>query len=114
MESIGTRDAVAALGALAQETRLEVFRLLVEAGPDGLAAGEIGRRLGLPPPTLSFHLAQLKASGLVTARRTGRSIVYATDFARMNSLLVYLTNNCCRGRPEVCEPLMDAIAVGCR
>lgn len=111
---MNTHDAAAALGALAQETRLEVFRLLVEAGPDGLAAGEVGRRLGLPAPTLSFHLAQLKAAGLVTARRTGRSIVYATDFARMNALLVYLTNNCCQGRPEVCEPLIEAIAVECR
>jgi len=108
-----TKNAVVALGALAQETRLEIFRVLVEAGPDGLAAGAIGERLELPGPTLSFHLAQLKGAGLVTGRRNGRSIVYATAFERMTDLLTFLTQNCCQGRPEVCEPLMKAMAVEC-
>ncbi len=96
--------AVAALGALAQETRLEVFRLLVQKGPDGLAAGEIGDRLGLPSPTLSFHLNQLRFAGLVTSRRASRSIIYSANFKAMTGLLAYLTENCCGGRPEICAP----------
>ncbi len=95
-----TKTAVAALAALAQESRLEVFRLLVRAGPEGLAAGRIGRSLGLPGPTLSFHLSQLRHAGLIAARRAGRSIIYAADYAAMNGLLAYLTENCCGGAPE--------------
>ena len=89
--------AVAKLGALAQESRLAVFRLLVEAGPAGLPAGAIGERLRLPGPTLSFHLAQLKQARLVACRREGRSLIYAADFAAMNGLIAYLTENCCAG-----------------
>jgi ArsR family transcriptional regulator len=102
--------AVAALGALAQETRLEVFRLLVQKGPDGLAAGEIGDRLGLPSPTLSFHLNQLRFAGLVTSRRASRSIIYSANFKAMTGLLAYLTENCCGGRPEICAPASFEIA----
>src|SRR5579872_5918591 len=102
--------AVAALGALAQETRLEIFRLLVQKGPQGLAAGEIGDRLGLPSPTLSFHLNQLRFAGLVSSRRASRSIIYSANFKAMNELLGYLTENCCGGRPELCAP---SIATGC-
>lgn len=91
-----------ALGALAQETRLDIFRLLVQAGADGVAAGDIGDRLGLPLPTLSFHLAQLKHAGLALARRQGRSIFYAANYAVMNGLLAYLTENCCGGEAAVC------------
>jgi len=94
---------IAALGALAQETRLEIFRLLVQKGPGGLPAGGIGTRLGLPPPTLSFHLNQLRFAGLVSSRRASRSIIYSANFKVMNDLLSYLTENCCGGRPEVCE-----------
>jgi ArsR family transcriptional regulator len=94
--------AVTALGALAQETRLEIFRLLVQQGPDGVAAGEIGDRLGLPSPTLSFHLSQLRFAGLVTSRRVSRSIIYSANFKAMNGLLAYLTENCCGGRPGLC------------
>ncbi len=93
---------IGGLGALAQETRLDIFRILVQAGPDGLAAGTIGERLGLPPPTLSFHLSQLRFAGLVSARRKSRSIIYTADFEAMNELLAYLTQNCCCGRPELC------------
>lgn len=96
--------AVAALGALAQETRLEIFRLLVQKGPEGLAAGEIGDRLGLPSPTLSFHLNQLRFAGLVTSRRASRSIIYSANFKRMTALLAYLTENCCGGQPDICAP----------
>src|SRR5581483_8798591 len=85
---------VAALAALAQETRLEVYRLLVQAGPAGLPAGSIGAKLSLPLPTLSFHLAQLKHAGLVAARRQSRSIIYAANYGAMNSLIAYLTENC--------------------
>ncbi len=97
------------LGALAQENRLAVFRLLVGAGPGGLSAGAIGERLGLPGPTLSFHLAQLKQAGLVACRREGRSLIYAADFAAMTALVAFLTENCCRGggcatNDAVCEP----------
>jgi DNA-binding transcriptional ArsR family regulator len=90
-------NAVTKLGALAQESRLAVFRLLVEAGRAGLPAGAIGDRLGLPGPTLSFHLAQLKQAGLIACRREGRSLIYAADYAAMNALLAFLTENCCAG-----------------
>jgi ArsR family transcriptional regulator, arsenate/arsenite/antimonite-responsive transcriptional repressor len=96
--------AIAALAALAQESRLDVFRLLVQSGPDGLAAGAIGARLGLPSPTLSFHLNHLKYAGLVTSRRDSRSIIYSADYKAMNDLLGYLTENCCRGSAELCAP----------
>ena len=89
--------AVAKLGALAQENRIAIFRLLVEAGPAGRPAGAIGERLGLPGPTLSFHLAQLKQAGLIACRREGRSLIYAADYAAMNALLAFLTENCCAG-----------------
>ena len=95
---------IGALGALAQETRLDLFRLLVQKGSAGLAAGEIGERLGLPSPTLSFHLNQLRFAGLITSRRESRSIIYTANFQAMNDLLAYLTENCCGGRPELCSP----------
>ena len=88
--------AVSALGALAQESRLDVFRLLVQAGAEGLPAGRIGSA------TLSFHLNQLRQAGLVSFRREGRSLIYAAAYDAMNELLAYLTENCCRGEPEGC------------
>lgn len=95
--------ALAALGALAQESRLEIYRLLVQAGPDGMPAGHIGEQLGLPSATLAFHLKELKSSGLVTCTRNGRSLIYAAEYPTMNALLGYLTENCCQGNPAVCE-----------
>lgn len=95
--------AIAALAALAQDSRLDIFRLLVQAGEDGMAAGRIGERLGLPSATLSFHLNQLRQAGLVTFRREGRSLIYAAEYAAMNSLLAYLTENCCRGDAGACR-----------
>lgn len=92
---------VKALSALAQETRLAAFRLLVEAGPAGLAAGAISSQLGLAPATASFHLAQLANAGLVRARSEGRYVIYAVDTARMADVLAYLTQNCCGG--AACE-----------
>jgi DNA-binding transcriptional ArsR family regulator len=94
--------AVAALAALAQDTRLDVFRLLVQAGPDGLSPGQIGERLTLASATLSFHLTQLRHAGLVTFRREGRSLIYAAEFTAMNDLLAYLTENCCKGDASAC------------
>jgi DNA-binding transcriptional ArsR family regulator len=91
------QDAVAALAALAQETRLEVFRLLVRAGAEGAAPGTIAETLGVAAPTLSFHLKELRGAGLVHARREGRSLLYAPDFAAMRRLVAYLTENCCQG-----------------
>lgn len=91
-----TIRAVEALGALAQESRLQVFRLLVRSGPDGLAAGQIGEHVGVPPTTLSFHLSQLSRAGLVTSRRDGRSVIYAADYEGMRRLMQYLTENCCQ------------------
>lgn len=93
---------VQALGALAQETRIEIFRILVEAEPEGLPAGTIGERLGLPSPTLSFHLNQLRFAGLVISRRESRSIIYNANFGTMNEVIGYLTERCCGGRPELC------------
>jgi ArsR family transcriptional regulator len=99
------RAAVKRLSALAQESRLEVFRLLVKAGREGLPAGEIARALKTTPNTLSAQLNVLANAGLVTSRRESRSIIYATDYESMSGLLVYLTEDCCQGRPEICAPL---------
>lgn len=93
-------DAVAALAALAQDNRLDVFRLLVEAGPEGLPAGEIASALKLAPNNLTFHFDRLRMAGLVTVRRDGRSMIYAARFDTMNALLAYLTENCCQGRTD--------------
>jgi DNA-binding transcriptional ArsR family regulator len=90
-------QAVDALAALAQRSRLAIFRLLVEAGPRGLAAGAIGEKLELPPATLSFHLAHLVRSGLVASRQEGRYVIYSASFDAMNALVAYLTENCCGG-----------------
>lgn len=102
---------IAALGALAHETRLAVFRMLVERGPDGLSAGTIAERLGLPPSSLTFHLQQLTHAGLITQRRLGRQLIYATDFAAMNDVMGYLTENCCSGT-AVCAPVCRPAAAG--
>ena len=94
---------VDALAALAQETRLKAYRLLVEAGPEGLSAGRIGEELDLPPATLSFHLAHLARTGLVKSRQEGRFVIYSADFQNMNELVGYLTENCCGGSRS-CAP----------
>ena len=97
-------EIVVALEGLASEPRLGIFRLLVVAGPDGLPAGRIAERMGLPAPTLSFHLSQLKNAGLIACRRDGRSLIYAADFAAINGLVEFLTVNCCGGDPAQCAP----------
>jgi DNA-binding transcriptional ArsR family regulator len=102
-------QALEALAALAQETRLKVYRLLVEAGPEGLSAGRIGQELDLPPATLSFHLAHLTRAGLAKGRQEGRFIIYAADFQNMNALIGYLTENCCGG--QSCAPAAKPITM---
>ena len=106
------KHAIAALGALAQETRLALFRLLVTAGPAGLPAGVIAERLRVQPSSLSFHLAQLVHAGLITQRRLSRQLIYSAEYGAMNALLAYLTENCC-GRDAVSAPVCDP-AAGCR
>jgi DNA-binding transcriptional ArsR family regulator len=96
-------DIVTALGALAQENRLDVFRLLVQTGPNGLAAGAVAEKLSLAPNTLSFHLDRLRTAGLISVKREGRSLIYAARYETMNGLLAYLTENCCGGATD-CEP----------
>ena len=95
-------DAIAALGALAQESRLDMFRLLVQTGTEGLQPSQIGERLGVPANTLSFHLKELKHAGLVTFRREGRALFYVAEYDTMNALLAYLTENCCQGDADAC------------
>jgi ArsR family transcriptional regulator len=97
-------NVVAALAALAQDNRLDVFRLLVQAGPEGMAAGAVATALDLAPNTLTFHFDRLRQAGLVTVRRDGRSMIYAARFDTMNELLGFLTENCCGGEPEKCAP----------
>jgi ArsR family transcriptional regulator len=97
--------AVRRLSAIAQEARLAVFRLLVKAGPEGLAAGDIARRLDTPANTMSAQLLLLSNAGLIEARREGRSIIYSVDFEAVGDLLVFLTEDCCGGRADICTPL---------
>jgi DNA-binding transcriptional ArsR family regulator len=110
MELIG---AVTALAALAQETRLAIFRLLVESGPEGVSAGRIGEKLKVPGATLSFHLRELAHAGLVTTRQERQFIYYATDFERMAELMGFLTENCCQGMPEKCLTVVETALVNC-
>jgi ArsR family transcriptional regulator len=93
---------LAALAALSQESRLDIFRLLVQAGEGGMPAGKIGEQLGLPSATLAFHLKELKIAGLITFVREGRSLIYSAVYPAMNALLGYLTENCCQGNPAAC------------
>lgn len=106
-------DAVTALAALAQETRLSIFRLLVEAGPQGVAAGRIGETLEVPAATLSFHLKELARAGLVSLRHEKQFIYYAVDFERMAELMTFLTQNCCQGMPEKCLTVVETALGRC-
>jgi len=104
------RQALIAFGALAQETRLRIVRLLVKAGPDGLAAGAVAEAAGVTPSNVSFHLKELERGGLVAARRDSRSIVYSAEFDTLSGLIRFLMEDCCSGRPEICTP---ALASSC-
>jgi ArsR family transcriptional regulator len=105
--------AVTALAALAQETRLSIYRLLVEAGPEGVAAGRIGEALKVPGATMSFHLKELVRAGLVSARQDKQFIYYAVDFERMAELMIFLTQNCCHGMPEACLNVVETALSRC-
>ena len=111
-----TKHAVEALAALAHEHRLAIYRMLVEQGPDGLPAGVIAERLGMPPSSLTFHLQHLLRAGLVTQRRLSRQLIYAADFTAMNSLVAFLTENCCGqgGAGRVCDPAAGSATIRCK
>jgi ArsR family transcriptional regulator, arsenate/arsenite/antimonite-responsive transcriptional repressor len=96
------RQALTRLSAIAHETRLAIFRLLVQQGPDGMPAGEIAQRLSVAPPTLSFHLKELERAGLIQATRKQRQIIYAADYAGMRALIDFIMRDCCQGHPELC------------
>ncbi len=104
---MNAKQAVAALGAIAHDHRLAIYRMLVQKGPDGLPAGEIAQRLDVPPSSLTFHLQQMLHARLVTQRRLSRQIIYAADFAAMNGLVAYLTQNCCGQDAEACAAACD-------
>jgi DNA-binding transcriptional ArsR family regulator len=107
-------QAVEALSALGQPTRLQVFRLLVKAGPEGLAAGAVAGALGVPANTMSTHLSLLVRAGLAQVRRDGRSMIYTVDQAGTRALLAFLVADCCGGRPEMCAPLLQIAEQACR
>lgn len=106
--------AIAALAALAQPTRLDAFRLLVAAEPLGLPAGEIARRLDVPPNTLSAHLATLSHAGLVAGTRASRQVIYRADLAQVQALTLFLLKDCCGGEPSLCAPVVAALAPCCQ
>ena len=108
-----TEDAILALAALAQPTRLEVFRLLVRHEPKGLAAGEIAKSLAVPQNTMSSHLAVLSRAGLVSAERFSRSIVYRAELSRFGAVMSFMLRDCCEGRPEICAPLIEELSPRC-
>lgn len=108
-----TTDAIAAFSALAQDTRLAVFRLLVQAGPEGMLAGEISATLDVRPNTLSANLAILLNAGLVRNTREGRMVRYTADLEGLRGLLRFIMQDCCGGRPELCQPVIDAVACDC-
>lgn len=106
-------DAVSALGALAQATRLSIYRLLVQAGPDGVPVGQIRDALDVPAATLSFHLKELNHAGLIQQRQEGRFIYYSVDFEQMSALMTFLTENCCQGMPQECLSVMETALESC-
>jgi ArsR family transcriptional regulator, arsenate/arsenite/antimonite-responsive transcriptional repressor len=108
-----SENALLALAALAQSTRLDVFRLLVNHEPEGLAAGDIARALAVPQNTMSSHLAVLSRAGLVSAQRFGRSIVYRADLTRFRAVVLFMLRDCCEGRPEICAPLIADLTPCC-
>lgn len=101
--------ALAAFAALSQETRLRLVRLLVQAGPEGVAAGALGEAIGASSSRLSFHLAHLEQAGLVTSRREGRFVIYAAALSALSDLIAFLTRDCCQGRPEICAPAFEKL-----
>jgi ArsR family transcriptional regulator len=108
-----SENAILALAALAQPTRLDVFRLLVQHEPEGLAAGDIAKMLAVPQNTMSSHLSILSRAGLVSAQRFSRSIVYRADLTRLQAVVLFMLKDCCDGRPEICTPLVESLTPCC-
>jgi DNA-binding transcriptional ArsR family regulator len=108
-----SENVVLALAALAQSTRLDVFRLLVKQEPDGLAAGDIARALAVPQNTMSSHLAVLSRAGLISAQRFSRSIIYRAELSHLRAVMLFMLKDCCEGRPEICAPLIDELTPCC-
>jgi ArsR family transcriptional regulator, arsenate/arsenite/antimonite-responsive transcriptional repressor len=108
-----SEDAILALAALAQSTRLDVFRLLVKHEPEGLAAGDIAKALAVPQNTMSSHLSILSRAGLVSAQRFSRWIVYRADLAQLQAVMLFVLRDCCGGRPEICAPLIESLTPCC-
>jgi ArsR family transcriptional regulator, arsenate/arsenite/antimonite-responsive transcriptional repressor len=108
-----SEDAILALAALAQSTRLDVFRLLAKHEPDGLAAGDVAKALAVPQNTMSSHLSVLSRAGLVSAQRFGRSIVYRADLKHFQAVMLFMVRDCCDGRPEICVPLIANLTPRC-
>ena len=108
-----SEDAILALAALAQSTRLDVFRLLAKHEPDGLAAGDIAKTLAVPQNTMSSHLSILSRAGLISAQRFSRSIVYRADLARFQAVVLFMLKDCCDGRPEICAPVIEGLTPCC-
>jgi len=108
-----SENAILAFAALAQPTRLDVFRLLVQHEPEGLAAGDIAKALAVPQNTMSSHLSILSRAGLVSARRFSRSIVYRADLTRLQAVVLFMLKDCCDGRPEICAPLVESLTPCC-
>lgn len=108
------KQALSAFSALSQETRLRIVRLLVQAGPDGIAAGAIGEAMdGASSSRMSFHLTHLEHAGMIHSRREGRSIIYSASYAALSDLIQFLMRDCCQGHPEVCNPAVNALACVC-
>jgi DNA-binding transcriptional ArsR family regulator len=107
------KQSLAAFDALSQETRLDALRLLIQAGPEGIPAGEVGERLGVKQNTMSVNLKVLTQAGLVTTVREGRSIRYVADYSAVRGLVVFLMKDCCGGREELCQPILDDVVCGC-
>ena len=108
-----SEEAILALAALAQSTRLDVFRLLVKHEPEGMAAGDIAKALAVPQNTMSAHLAILSRAGLVAGQRSSRSIIYRADLARFQAVMLFMLRDCCDGRPEICAPLVEGLTPCC-
>jgi ArsR family transcriptional regulator len=113
LRNMETKEAVIALAALAQDTRLSVFRLLVRVGPEGIPVGRIGEELGVAPATLSFHLKELYHAGLISSRQEGRFIYYSANFESMTALMTFLTQNCCQGMPQECITVVETALGSC-